>query len=365
MDEIAAMDNLPPETPAEEPASDAIAAEETAAEPVLAEEEKETPVAEEDPMELRSKPLVLEDDGEEAPLEVEEPVSEAPIAEEPAPAAPVEEHVGAVDIFPETKKEFKMPKTMIISANAETPAQSEAIAKEAAPVKKEKPRALTGIEKKYFKEKKRLRRKYKMDKDALLSSNDVIPGFIVAKGEKVVRAYNCLAAQKGDGTVCLTNRRLLINADERSEISVNQVTGIKFSKYAKFSFFKFLFAILFFAIAAASVLITMFDFGIEIPNITGAEPAKWAVILCYVGAGISFIIGLPLLLTCVKKTFYFYIFAQQDAPFVECKSASVLKREKKGKAAKCLVAREGKESEKAARELGALLIEIKEGRFED
>jgi len=215
----------------------------------------------------------------------------------------------------------------------------------------------------YTWQEKRLRRKYKMDKDELLSSNDVISGFILARGEQVVRTYHCLAAAKGPGTICLTNKRLLVNADERSEVSVEQVSGIKFSRYALFSVGKFIFALLLTAIAVFCVLLPTLEWNFSIPNITGDDRKMWAEILCYVGAGLSFLISLPLWFTLVRKTFYFYIFAHQDAPFIACKNAGYSKREKKGKVAAFMVASAGKESEKAARELGALIIEIKEGRF--
>ena len=216
----------------------------------------------------------------------------------------------------------------------------------------------------YSKYEKKLRKQYKMNKDLLLSENDVIPGFVIAKGENVIRSYRCLATAKGDGTLCLTNKRLLINAGERSEVSIDKVTGIKFSKYSNFSFLKFLFWLIFFGLGAFMLILPTFRSGMNIPMITGDSWKDWFTYLFYACGAVSVVISIPLFFTMLKKTFYFYVFAREEAPFLECKSGSYAKREKKGKVYKYMVAKAGKESEKAARELGALIIEAKEGRYD-
>ena len=241
---------------------------------------------------------------------------------------------------------------------AEEPVQEEAVmAKkvESAPVE---PRKYSSYE-------KRLRRKYKMDKDVLLTNNDIIPGFVLAKGENVVRSYNCLASKKGDGTLCLTNKRLMINTDERSEVSVNMVTGIKFAKNTYFSFAKFLFGLLFLVLGAAMILLPFFRDKVPvIPYVTDDHWKEWFKWL-FIGCGaVSVLIGFPLWCTMVKKYFYFTVFVNEGAPFLECKSKSFVKSEKKGKQYTFLVTDAGRESEKAARELGALILEVKEGRYD-
>jgi len=210
---------------------------------------------------------------------------------------------------------------------------------------------------------KKLRRKYKIDKDNLLSSNDVIPGFVLAKGETVVRCYNCLDSRKGDGTLCLTNKRLLINADERSEVEVDTITGIKFSKNTFFSFFKFLFALLFFGIGAFMVALPFIKDSVNIPKITGADWKGWYQYLFIACGAVSLLISLPLWIKMIKKSFYFHVYIREGSPFLECKSWAVIKREKKGTQYSFIVSDAGKECEKAARELGALILEVKEGRY--
>ena len=248
------------------------------------------------------------------------------------------------------------------AAPAETPAETPVVAPViAADEKKEEPKA----PRKYSSYERKLRRKYKLDKDNLLSENDAVPGFIIAKGETVIRSYDCLSAGKGDGILCLTNKRLLINAGERSEIDIDKVSGIKFSRYSNFSFVKFLFFLIFFGLGAFMLLLPNFNSGMNIPGITGDSWKDWFTILFYVCGGISVVISLPFLFTMVKKTFYFYVYAREEAPFLEYKSRSYAKREKKGKVYKYQIGKAGKESEKAARELGALIIEAKEGRYDD
>lgn len=220
-------------------------------------------------------------------------------------------------------------------------------------------------ERHYSKGERKLRKKYKMDRDNLLSENDVVPGFVIAKGENVVRTYNCLSAKGGDGTICLTNKRLLINAGERSEVALDQVSGIKFSNFTHFKFFKFLFGLIFLALGALLIALPFIKDSVSIPFVTGSHYKSWFPYLFYPCGGISAIIGLPLLFTSIKTTFYFCVFARVDAPFLEYKSAAQAKREKKGKVFKFSIAKPGKESDKAARELGALILEIKQGRYDN
>ena len=344
-------------------------------EPMLAEVTETAPAIDPDTKSAENvtaaEPLVEE----LPPIEELPPVEELPPEEPPAVEAPAMETFEAAEELPiaedvaepaETPvyKEAETPVAEVRAAEtpvAPVPVYAAVAAESSAPAheKAETP------SRDYTKAERKLRKKYKIDNDELLSSHEVISGFVIAQGEKVIRTYHCLASDKGDGTLCLTNRRLLVNANERSEVSIEQISGIKFSKYAKFYVPRLLFALLFLAIAVLCILITAVDFGFTIPNITGEGEKMWAVILCYVGAGISAIISLPFFLNMVKKTFYFYIYARQDQPFVECKSSGYLKREKKGQASRSMVAAAGKESEKAARELGALLIEIKEGRYDN
>ena len=217
--------------------------------------------------------------------------------------------------------------------------------------------------KQYSSGEKKLRKRYKMAKDVLLSSNDVIPGFVIAKGENVIRSYQCLAAKKGCGMVTLTNRRLLVDAGERSEIEIDKVSGIKFCKYANFHFFRFLFWLIFFGLGALMTALPFIKEMVEIPGITGESWQDWFSILFYICGPISLIISIPFFFTMLKKTFYFYIYAREESPFLECKNGSYAKRERKGKVYKYTLAKAGKESEKAARELGALIIEAKDGRY--
>lgn len=218
--------------------------------------------------------------------------------------------------------------------------------------------------KEYSSYERKLRRKYGMEKDILLSGNDILPGFVLAKGENVVRCYNCLASKKGEGTVCLTNKRLMINADERSEVAVGMVTGIKFARNTYFSVAKFIFGLLFLLLGAAMVALPFFRDKVTVPYVTGTYWKNWFMYLFIACGAVSVLISLPLLGTMVKKFFYFIVFVNEGAPFLECKSSSFVKSEKQGKQYNFVVTNAGKESEKAARELGALILEVKEGRYD-
>ena len=214
----------------------------------------------------------------------------------------------------------------------------------------------------YTSHEKKLRRKYKMDKDVLLSGNDVIPGFVLAKGENVVRSYNSLDSDKGTGTICLTNKRLLINADECSEVEVSSISGIKFSKNTYFSFFKFLFALIFLGAGAFLIAYPFLKESVKIPFID-EHWKDWFKYLSVAVGAVLVLISFPLWAKMVKKYFYFNVYVKESAPFFECKSKAVVKSESKGGQFKFLVSDAGKEIEKAARELGALIIEVKDGRY--
>ena len=314
---------------------------------------EEKPKAEEAPAPKKEKPkkpskedaILAEVEAEMAAQQVaaEQPVAEEdlvvikdPIEEEPV--APVKEKV-----------------TPVVPVAPVTPVKEEKEEAVMAENKKEK--------NKYTSYERRLRRKYKLDKDILLSNNDIVPGFILAKGENVIRSYNCLASKKGEGTICLTNKRLMINADERSEVEVEKVSGIKFSRNTYFSFAKFLFGLIFLGLGAFMIMLPFFHTGMNIPYITGEAWKSWFFYLFIACGAVSVLIGLPLWGTMVKKYFYFNIFIKEGSPFLECKSKSFVKSEKKGRQYTFLVSNAGKESEKAARELGALIIEVKEGRY--
>ena len=213
---------------------------------------------------------------------------------------------------------------------------------------------------------KHLRKQYRLHKDLLLRSNRVVPGFVIAKGETVIRTYHCLDSAKGEGTICLTNKRLLLNADERAELDINRISGIKFSKYTKINFMKLVFALIFFL---PGILLFLLPFlvksGMQSSFIVELA-AKWKTFytVLFLFLGVAFIGGsLPFILTMVHKTFYFYVYATDGVPFFECKNRSFAKREQGGMTFKCLISNAGSDSEKAARELGALIIEAKEGRY--
>lgn len=238
-------------------------------------------------------------------------------------------------------------------ASPEASSESTSAAQQAAPVRQ------------YSSYERKLRKKYKIDKDPLLSDHAAVPGFVIAKGERVIRSYECLSTGKGDGILCLTNKRLLINAGERAEIGIDRVSGIKFGKYAHFSPLKFVFWLIFFGLGVFMLLLPSLHAEMNIPFLAGDNWKSWFTYLFYACGGVSVVISLPLFFTMLKKTFYFCVFAREEAPFLEYKNPSYAKRERKGKVYKYMIGKSGRESEKAARELGALIIEAKEGRYDE
>ena len=304
--------------------------------------------------EQKAKREIEKETGEpyELPSAKPEAPAEAPVlaAVVPVPEAPLEELPATEEAAPEAVAAPAAPAAQPESATA--PADA-------------KPETPVAPARKYSSYERRLRRKYKIDKDPLLKENDVVPGFVIAKGEHVIRSYDCLASSKGDGILCLTNKRLLINAGERSEIGIDKVSGIKFSKYSRLSFLKFIFWLFFFGLGAFMVALPFVQSGMNIPFITGDSWKEWFTYLFYGCGGVSVVISIPLFFSMLKKTFYFYVYAREESPFLEYKSRAYAKREKKGKVYKYTITKAGRESEKAARELGALIIEAKEGRYDD
>ena len=271
------------------------------------------------------------------------PEPEAPIAQPEAPAAPE-------------------PAAPVAAENPVTVVAPVSVEHEEADQMDEEVRMNEPVEREYTSQEKKWRRKYKMDKDILLSANGVVPGFVLAKGENVVRCYACLDAPKGDGTICLTNKRILINADERSEVEVENVSGVKFSKNTYFSFFKFLFALIFFGVGAFLIAYPFLKESMQVAFIENIWRDWFKYLFVAVGA-ILVLISFPLWAKMVKKYFYFNIFIKESTPFFECKSKSVVKCEKKGGQFTFLLTDAGREIEKAARELGALILEVKAGRY--
>ena len=381
-----ALDDVPI---ADEPApsvAEAAAEDAVIAEPVSAEPEASAP-AEEKPAPGYGAPQMLYEDF--IPFEYlhasdakeEKPAPEPkPKKEKPKKPTKEEELAAAVEAEMASREEevdasFAPPDGPIVLEDQGSAAEEDVVIKDpviapVAPVEEEivmtkKKESAPAEPRKYSSYEKKLRRKYRMDKDVLLNGNDIIPGFVLAKGENVVRSYNCLASKKGDGTLCLTNKRLMINTDERSEVAVSMVTGIKFARNTYFSFAKFLFGFLFLVLGAAMILLPFFRDKVPvIPFVTDDHWKDWFKYLFIACGAVSVLIGLPLWGTMVKKYFYFTVFVNEGAPFLECKSKSFVKSEKKGKQYNFVVTNAGKESEKAARELGALILEVKEGRYD-
>ena len=384
--ETIALDDAPL---ADEPApsvAEAAAEDAVIAEPVSAEPEASAP-AEEKPAPGYGAPQMLYEDF--IPFEYlhasdakeEKPAPEPkPKKEKPKKPTKEEELAAAVEAEMASREEevdasFAPPDGPIVLEDQGSAAEEDVVIKDpaiapVAPVEEEivmtkKKENAPAEPRKYSSYEKKLRRKYRMDKDVLLNGNDIIPGFVLAKGENVVRSYNCLASKKGDGTLCLTNKRLMINTDERSEVAVSMVTGIKFAKNTYFSFAKFLFGFLFLVLGAAMILLPFFRDKVPvIPFVTDGHWKDWFKYFFIACGAVSVLIGLPLWGTMVKKYFYFTVFVNEGAPFLECKSKSFVKSEKKGKQYNFVVTNAGKESEKAARELGALILEVKEGRYD-
>ena len=358
------------------------------------------PAAPEAPVEAKAEEVASAPTVEPAPVEAPTAPDPAPVPEEPQPQygapgmlfedvipsefrrnEPQPEPEPEPQPEPEPPKEEKKKKTKEdellaeveaeMAARAQEPPKVQPIpvvvaqqptpqAQEEKPVKQEtkpspqQPREFSEYEQK-------LRQEYKMEEDLLLSDNTAVPGFVIAKGENVIRTYSCLDSARGEGTICLTNKRLLINTDECVEVGIERITGTKFCRYWTFSFIKFFFGLLFFLVGAAMFAL---PFVHESVGITGDSWKAWYQYF-FLGCGaVLILLSLPFFLTMVKKYFYFLVYAQESAPFFEVKSKTILKREKKGDVYKFVVASGSKESEKAARELGALIIEAKDGRYD-
>jgi hypothetical protein len=183
-------------------------------------------------------------------------------------------------------------------------------------------------------------------------------GFVLADGEKVIKEYNCLKLinPSGDGYIILTNKRLLCSTNELAEIDINTVKGIRSKYKTSVSFGKLFFFFLLGAIAAASFMAT---FNVLIPLTTWVTPEVflWLKFVLWGAGGLSGLIALFLLAGVRRKEFHIEILTSAVNSFVSYVGLT-------GKAKNSVIkVHPGKESKTIVHEIGALLLEIKSGKY--
>ncbi len=203
---------------------------------------------------------------------------------------------------------------------------------------------------------KKLRKKYKLERDELFGNNAIVDGFVLANSEKLLRSYQCLSTANGSGIITVTNKRVLFDAGERTEVPVENIVGIKYARYSHFSFAKFLFSLI---LIGGGVFVALF---LE-RFIGGMSWYKgWLKYASYGVGAVMLLCSIPLL-KWVNKSFYLRFYALQNEAFVSYKGAG--KKKDLGENETSIIAAAGKECSKAAREIGALILDIKAGRYND
>jgi hypothetical protein len=203
---------------------------------------------------------------------------------------------------------------------------------------------------------KKLRKKYKIDKDSIFSENDYVDGFILANNETLLRRYDALKVNGGNiGRILITNKRMLFNTSEKAEIPLASVNGIRSAKYWTLNWVKFIFSLIFIGIAAFAFIydFTTFDF---------FQGKAWLIYII-MGVGAVFaLFGLIMLFTFARRRFALKVFISSSYEFITYNS----KKRKKENAImeSVIVAMPGKELDKMVREVGALIIQSREGYFD-
>ena len=147
----------------------------------------------------------------------------------------------------------------------------------------------------------------------------------------------------------------MIDAGEVSEVPVDDVTSIKSKKYTKFSAAKVIFGLLFVFICAG-VFVYNFAFG----GFLELVQFDWAVYCILAGGALFGLIGLIMLFNSKKKHFGLSIYVKGEDMFAEFGTVS-----KKSKVISSIVrTAPGKDFDKFRREIGALLIKIREKNFD-
>ena len=182
---------------------------------------------------------------------------------------------------------------------------------------------------------------------------DTLYGLTLAKGEKFVKDYNFINSGKL-GLAVVTNKRFIIKSKQYLETSVDSVKAIRCCKFTQFKGVKFIFGLIFLAALVACVLL-------KLPNMF---PDKlWLAYLILGVAGVLGLIGFIMICTSFKKRFAINIFTQDLTEFASFHSS--LKKKEEPMFVNVIEAKPGKEYAEFTKEIGALLIDIQNGVYED
>ena len=185
-------------------------------------------------------------------------------------------------------------------------------------------------------------------------------GFVFADGEKIIKEYNCLKLvnPSGNGVITITNKRLLCSANELAETELDNITGIVSKYKSRFSFGKLLLFLIIGVITAAFfVAAVKWNYLIDVRHILSVK-WRWLKYAYYVlGSGVG-IYALVLLFSLQGKEFNINIFIKASTPLVSYRGVT-------GQSAKSYVIRvkPGKESKHIVHEIGAVLLEVKSGKY--
>jgi len=181
-------------------------------------------------------------------------------------------------------------------------------------------------------------------------------GFVLADGEKIVKEYNCLKLvnPQGDGVITVTNKRLLCSTNELTETEIDNITGIKSKYKSKFSFMKLFLFLLLGGIGVACFLAGKGT--IDLTSVWTGMPAWFKYILYSVG-GIAAFFAFIFVFTIFGREFNITFFTKDSTQFISYTGLS-------GKIKPNVIrVKPGKESKTIIHEIGAVILEVKAGKY--
>lgn len=181
--------------------------------------------------------------------------------------------------------------------------------------------------------------------------------FVLAEDEKVIKDYQCMKVMnsKGPGVITVTNKRLLCSAGEMAETELENINALTYKYKSGFNMFR---AFMFLLLGSAAVFCFFMaqDILLNLSELWSTKPGWFNIVLYSVGGVLGFI-ALIMLFTIRRKEFKIIIYIKASTPLSYSGFKGKIRNDS-------LMVTPGKEAKNLAHELGALLLEIKAGKFQ-
>jgi|GEM_PF-6542270 len=272
----------------------------------------------------------LEEQDYQEPEQTEEPVQEDPIEQ-------------LEELTPPTESMSDVVAQTALESDGEEPSPEE---------ETEEPKPEKVKKEKVKKEKAQKAEKPKKEKKADNALDDEIYGFKLAKGERFIKDYNFVNTGK-KGLAIVTNKRFIIKTNYTIETAIDSITGVKSCKFTQFKALKFIFGLIFMGICGTA-------FALKLPQMFADK--LWLAYLLMGLGGLFGLIGFIMVCTSFKKKFALNIFTRDMIEFATFHSA-MGKREAQNYV-QVIEAVPGKEFNDFTKEIGSLLLDIKNGLYD-